>query len=49
MLMRLALALMTEAVGRMVTGEAAVLAEEDKEDIKLSVHSFRLKIHKIYS
>ncbi len=37
MLMRLDLALMTEAAGRMVAGEAAGLAEEDREDIKLLV------------
>ena len=34
MLMRLDLALMTEAAGRMVTGEAAGLAEEDREEAK---------------
>ena len=34
MLMRLDLVLTTEAVGPMVTGEAAGLAEEDREDIK---------------
>ncbi len=33
----------------MVTGEAAGLAEEDREDIKLPVHSFLLKTYKIYS
>ena len=50
MLMRLDLALMTEAAGRMVTGEAAGLAEEeDREDIKLPLHLFLLKTHKIYS
>ena len=32
--MRLDLALITEAAGRMVTGEAAGLAEEDREDIR---------------
>ena len=36
--MQLALVLMTEAAGRMVTGEAAGLAEEDREDIKLPLH-----------
>ena len=35
MLMRLALVLIAEAAGRMVTGEAAGLAEEDREDTKL--------------
>ena len=40
MLMRLDLALITEAVG---------LAEEDREDIKLPLHLFLLKTHKIYS
>ena len=49
MLMRLDLALITEAAGRMVTGEAAGLAEEDREDIKLPLHLFLLKTHKIYS
>ena len=34
MLMRLDLAPMTEAVGRMVAGEAAGLAEEDREGIR---------------
>ncbi len=34
MLMRLDLALITEAAGRMVTGEAAGLAGEDRGDIK---------------
>jgi hypothetical protein len=47
------LALMTEAAGeaagRMVAGEAAGLAEEDREDIKLLPHLFLLKTHKIYS
>ncbi len=33
MLMRLDLVLRAEAVGRMATGEAAGLAEEDREDI----------------
>ena len=49
MLMRLDLALITEVAGRMVTGEAAGLAEEDREDIKLPVHLFLRKTHKIYS
>ena len=40
MLMRLDLALMTEAAG---------LAEEDREDTKLPLHLFLLKTHKIYS
>jgi len=47
--MRLALVLRAEAVGLTMTGEAAGLAEEDKEDIKLSLHLFLLKTHKIYS
>ncbi len=34
MLMQLDLALITEVAGRMVTGEAAGLAEEDREDTK---------------
>ena len=34
MLMRLDLVLKTEAAGRMATGEAAVLAEEDREGIR---------------
>ena len=37
MLMRLDLALRTEVAGRMVTGKAAGLAEEDRKDIKLPV------------
>jgi len=44
MLMRLDLALMTEAAGRMVTGEAAGLAEEDREDIKLLVMIYILEM-----
>ena len=36
MLMRLDLALMTEAAGRMVAGKAAGLAEEDREGIKIT-------------
>ena len=47
--MRLALVLIAGAVGRMVAGEAAGLAEEDREDIKLPLHLFLLKTHKIYS
>jgi len=34
MLMRLDLALITEVAGRMVAGEAAGLAEEDREEAK---------------
>ena len=52
MLMRLDLALIAEiaeAVGRMVAGEVAALAEEDREDIELPLHSFLLKTDKIYS
>jgi len=33
----------------MVTGEAAGLAEEEGEDIKLLFHPFLPKTHKIYS
>ncbi len=32
----------------MATGEAAGLAEKDREDIKLPLHPFLLKTHKIY-
>ena len=45
MLMRLDLALIVEiaeAVGRMVAGEAAGLAEEDREDIRPPVRLFLL-------
>ncbi len=49
MLMRLALVLRAEAIGLTVTGEAAGLAEEDREDIKLHIHLIQLKTHKIYS
>ncbi len=39
MLMRLDLALIIEAVGRMVTGEAVgLVVEEGREDIKLPLH-----------
>ena len=44
--MRLGLAPITEAAGRMMTEEAAGLAEEDREDIKLSP-SFLRKIQNI--
>ena len=44
MLMRLDLALIAEAAGRMVTGEAAGLAEEDREDIKLLVVTYILEM-----
>ncbi len=47
--MRLDLALIVEAAGRMVAGEAAGLTEEDREDIKLPLHLVLLKTHKIYS
>ncbi len=40
MLIRLALVLRAEAAG---------LAEEDKEDIKIPLHLFLVKTHKIYS
>ena len=33
----------------MVAGEVAALAEEDREDIELPLHSFLLKTDKIYS
>jgi len=54
MLMRLDLALIAEiaeAVGRMVAGEVVVvaLAEEDREDIELPLHSFLVETDKIYS
>ena len=47
--MRLDLALMTEAAGRMVAGKVAGLAEEGREDIKLPLQLFLLKTDKIYS
>ena len=47
--MRLDLALITEAAGRMATGEVVGLVEEDREDIKLPIHLILLKTHKIYS
>ena len=45
MLMRLDLALITEAAGRMVTGEAAVLAGEDKEEAKPLVIIYMPKMY----
>ena len=44
MLMRLDLALMTEAVGRMVAGEAAGLVEEDRENTELPVIIYILEM-----
>jgi len=41
--MRLALVLRAEAVRRTVTGEAAALAGEDREDIKLLVMNYILE------
>ena len=49
MLMWLALVLIAEAVSLTVTGEAADLVEEAREDTKLPIHLFLLKTHKIYS
>jgi len=45
MLMRLDLALMIEAVGRMVTGEAAGLTEEDREEAKPLVIIYMPKMY----
>ena len=44
MLMRLALVLITEVVGRMVPGEAVGLVEEGREDIKLLVMLYILEM-----
>ena len=49
MLVRLDLVPTTEAVDRMATGEVVGLVGEDREDIKLPLHLFLLKTHKIYS
>ena len=57
MLMRLDLALITEAAGPTVTGgvvatvviEVVDPGEEDSEGIKLPLHPFLPKTHKIYS
>jgi len=45
--MWLALVLRAKAIGLMVTGEAAGLAEEDREDIKLPLHMPEIGMHPV--